>query len=86
MNKDVHFHLAHYLTLFLILGLGVVAIFNFVGNKNRQFLVVIITSMLYFLWGVVHHWLEEDLHPKIVVEYLLIAILSIFLLRGAIYR
>lgn len=79
-------HLSYYLILVLLLSLGVATIFNFAGNPNMQFLIIVITSILYFLWGVVHHWLEGDLHPKIVVEYLLISILAIFLLYGAIYH
>lgn len=86
MKKELHFHLIHYLVLILILGLGVLLFLFFSIDKGTQFLVGIIISLLYFVWGVSHHYLEGDLHPAIVVEYLLIALLAIFLVRGAIFH
>ncbi|MBM3282932.1 hypothetical protein FJY90_01635 [Candidatus Gottesmanbacteria bacterium] len=86
MNRHLHFHLSHYLLLVLLLSFGVATIFNFAGNQEKQFLAAVITSLIYFLWGIIHHRLEGDLHPKVVVEYLLIALLAVLLLRGAIYR
>ncbi|MBI3379774.1 hypothetical protein HY029_03410 [Candidatus Gottesmanbacteria bacterium] len=86
MKKDTHFHILHYLVLIVILLSAVVAFFALAGNHRMQFQVAIMTSFIYFLWGVVHHHLEGDLHPKIVVEYLLVALLAVFLLQGTIFR
>lgn len=30
----------------------------------------------YLVWGIIHHWHRRDLHPKIVLEYLGLAILG----------
>lgn len=86
MQKIKSYHLFAYLTLLSLLGIGLWLFSIFSGLPDRQFLVVIVTAIVYFCWGIAYHLLEGDLHPKIVVEYLLIAILSIFLLRGAVYR
>ena len=86
MDKNNYFHLLHYLILTVILFLAVILFFIFSGNRQYQFYTAIITSIIYLIWGIVHHYLEGDLHPKIVVEYLLIALLALILLRGAIYR
>lgn len=86
MNKDTHFHLLHYLVLVVSLLSAVVLFFLFSSNHRIQFNVAIMTAVTYFIWGMVHHYLEDDLHPKIMVEYLLIALLAVFLLRGAIFR
>lgn len=86
IKADRHFHIIHYLFLTVILSLAVVFFSISAGNPPSQFKVAIITSVLYFLWGIIHHKLEGDLHPKIMVEYLLIAVLAIILLRGAIFR
>lgn len=86
VSKDLYFHFLYYLVLITILGLGIILFYLFAGNSQRQFTVIIATSITYFLWGVVYHKLEGDLHPKIVVEYLLIALLAILLLHGAIYQ
>ena len=86
MDNNKHFHIIHYLVLVVILGLAVVFFFLAAGNHQYQFKIAIFTSTLYFLWGVIHHRLEGDLHPKIMVEYLLIAFLAVILLKGAIFR
>lgn len=86
MDKNHHFHIIHYLVLIVILGLALVLFFLGEGNHQYQFKIAIFTSTLYFIWGVIHHRLEGDLHPAIMVEYLLIALLAIILLKGAIFR
>lgn len=86
MKKNHHFHVSHYLILLFCLSIGVITFIYFIGFPDRQFVTAIIFSMLYFIWGIVHHALEGDLHPKIMVEYLVISILAVLLLRGAIYR
>lgn len=86
MDKNNHFHIIHYLVLVVILGLAVVLFFLAAGNHQYQFKIAIITSTLYFIWGVIHHRLEGDLHPRIMVEYLLVALLAVILLKGAIFR
>ena len=85
-NHGTHFHIFHYLILIFILGLGVLSFFFSAANPDKQFSISIITSVAYFIWGMVHHRLEDDLHPKIVIEYLLISIVAVLLLKGAIYR
>lgn len=85
MNKHTHFHLFHYLILAVILLLGFSAFFFFSGNKSVQFLAIVAASIFYFLWGVFHHYLEGDLHVKIVVEYLVIALLAVFLMYGVLF-
>jgi len=83
-NKQNHF--SHYLLLFIILSIGIGLFFYFTGLPSKQFYVVIALSVFYFVWGIVGHAQERDLHIKIVVEYALVAILAIILLRGAIFK
>jgi len=78
-------HLSHYSLLVLLLIVGIGLFFYFRGFPTKQYSVVIIVSLLYFGWGIINHAIEGDLHIKIVVEYALIAILAIILLRGAIF-
>lgn len=86
MLKDIHLHLTHYFFLLSILVLGIVSFFLFGAYPTKQFGVVIISAILYIIWGIAHHHLEGNLHIKIVVEYTLIALLSVMLLRGVIFR
>ena len=85
-DTDLHFHMVHYMVLVLLLSVMGLFYFLTVGNSHLQFKIVILTASMYFAWGMVHHYLEGDLHPKIMVEYLLIAILSVFLYKGVLYR
>lgn len=86
MGKHFHLHLSHYFFLLSILFAGLVSFIYFSAFPVKQFGVVIITAALYVLWGIAHHYAEGDLYPKIMVEYIVIALLSILLLRGVIYR
>jgi hypothetical protein len=70
----------HFLVLIAILIAGVFA-FMYVGpNTTLQLFVGIVTAVAYVLWGLIHHAVTKDLHQKIVVEYLLIAVIAIVLL------
>lgn len=86
MTKDVHLHLIHYIFLLSILIAGIISYIVFSPYPSKQFGAVVITAILYIIWGIAHHHLEGDLYPKIVVEYILIALLSVILLRGVIFR
>lgn len=57
-------------------------------SKQEQFLVVVILGFFYALWGVLHHMLHHSLRLRIVIEYVLFAVLGIavivFILKGII--
>ena len=84
-HKNISWLYRH-IFLILILAIGVVSIYIFQGNPQRQMQVAVIISSLYFIWGIIHHSQEGDLHAKIVVEYLLVALLFLVFFRGAIIR
>ncbi len=75
----------YYLILFIIVSLGIILFNMFSGWPDRQFLTIVIFAFFYFLWGVIFHRLNSDFHVKIVIEYLLIALLAIVLMRGVVY-
>jgi hypothetical protein len=73
----------HYLFLFLGLALGLFFFFNFPDFRGE---IVIALCSFYFLWGVIHHWLNKDLHIKIILEYLLVALIGCLILLSLIWR
>ncbi len=79
-------HLLYYLSLIGILTVGLLLIYNSSGDKNSQMIIVVGMSNAYLVFGVVHHLLNHDLVAKIVIEYVLIAMLGIaaalFIFRG----
>lgn len=81
-----HFPVVHYIFLALLLAAGIGSFFHFQGYPDIQFKISILMSVVYFIWGITHHRVKGDLHPIIVVEYLLISVFALLLLRGAIYH
>ena len=59
--------------------------FFFAGYPNKQYTMLKLISVLYVIWGILFHHLEGDLHWKIVIEYMLIAVLALILLKGVIF-
>lgn len=75
-----HINILHYAVLLCILVGGVAAFYWVRPNVTLQLLVGIATSVAYMFWGIIHHTLKKDLHPKIVIEYMLIGAIAIVLL------
>ena len=83
MSKN---YIIQYLLLVILVVLGAVFFHRFNGLPYLQMAVIVVTAVGYVGWGYMHHRLEGDLHPRIMIEYLLIAALAILLVRGAIIR
>lgn len=75
-------HFFPYLILFGFLSLGAIGFLLSAGNKGLQFKIVVLTSFLYVIWGVAYHFFDKTLYLKIVVEYIVIAILAMVILGG----
>ena len=70
-------HILHYvpLAVILLLGLGVALRFSY--DRQLQIMTVVALAGFYVAWGVLHHALHHTLVAKIVLEYVLLAILGI---------
>jgi hypothetical protein len=75
-----HIHAMHYVVLCVILAGGIGAFFYVGPNASLQFIIGVVTSIAYVVWGFIHHAIQKDLHQKIVVEYLLMGAIAIVLL------
>lgn len=84
IKKD--YHLGYYFFLTTVLLIGFLLIWRLSPDKNLQFLVFIILSIVYATVGILHHLIDHDLVGKIVIEYILIALLGIaaafFIFKG----
>lgn len=69
--------------LILITGgiLFLISLNLFKGERLFEFIILFIFIAFYILWGIYHHILDDSLHLKIVVEYILIAFTIMFLLK-----
>jgi hypothetical protein len=71
-----------YLILSIIFVSGLILFFIFSYNSHYQRNVIYGTSGLYFLWSLYHHYQKGDLHPSIVLEYLLFILLGLIVLSS----
>lgn len=69
-------HISHYFVLFGLLAITVGGFWFFSWDKAFQVSIAIAMVASYVAWGVVHHWLHDDLYLEVVVEYLGIAVLG----------
>jgi len=73
LRKEVEEHIVDYVLLTCLSLLTVVLLITFTHNRFIQIMLLVVFTLLYFMWGIVHHIKEKTLHRKIVIEYLLIA-------------
>jgi len=83
---DIKEHFGHYLVLLFILVFGFAAFFYFSRFPQAQILSAFLTTSFYVIWGMIHHYLEGDLHIRVVAEYLAIALLGFLILFSLAQR
>jgi hypothetical protein len=66
-----------YLSLATLLTLSFLIFIFLPLDVHQKRWLVSFTAVGYFLWSLYHHYHRGDLHPSIVVEYLLILALGI---------
>jgi len=54
-------------------------------NKVMQILAGVLLSILYITWGMIHHAMQGDLYPKVVVEYLLVGAIAVTLIITVVW-
>lgn len=80
------YHLGYYFFLITVLVIGVIITWSLAPNRGMQFLTFSTLSIIYATVGIIHHLLNHDLVGKIVIEYVLVALLGIaaafFIFKG----
>lgn len=71
-----------YLILTVIVSVAIVLILLFNGSKYIQQVVIIALSILYIVWGMVHHLKEKTFQARIILEYVLFALIGSILVIG----
>lgn len=81
-------HLGYYISFFLILFGGIFLVFQAQGDKTLELEFVILLSVSYVVWGILHHLVHHSVNIKVVLEYIVVALLGIavifFILNGGI--
>lgn len=84
--EDIKEHFVHYLVLLFLLVSGGLAFFYFQRFPQAQIVSAFLTASFYVLWGVIHHYIEGDLHLRVVVEYMAVALLGFLVLFTLVNR
>ncbi len=83
--KEIEQKPLEYLALFAILFLGAILFLFFSYDSHGQRQAIYFTSIAYFLWSIYHHHRRGDLHPSILIEYLVIILFAVVLLTGTVF-
>jgi len=78
-NLHIHDHMLYYSMMIIFQILGFLLVYVASPNVSLQMEIVIINSGLYIFWASLHHYFHHDLHPKIVLEYVLVGFLGIIM-------
>ncbi|OGK14548.1 hypothetical protein A3C98_02110 [Candidatus Roizmanbacteria bacterium RIFCSPHIGHO2_02_FULL_37_15] len=81
IRKEIKKNLFDYLLLFTAGVLFLISLNIFKGERLLEFIILLIFISFYIIWGIYHHIIEDSLHLKTVVEYILIAFTLMFLLK-----
>lgn len=84
--SDFKKHSLHYIFLSAILFLGFGSFLMVSYDRLLQEKIAYLIAFSYFSWGMIHHFLKDDLHLKIVIEYLLISSLVLVVLLSINHR
>ncbi len=77
-ERDLRHH-----ALLIVMLLVALWIFGLVSySRTLQFATGVGASILYVVWGAIHHKLDGDLYFKNMIEYIFIALLSIVIMGG----
>ncbi|MBI4057780.1 hypothetical protein HY405_00440 [Candidatus Microgenomates bacterium] len=69
-------HLPHYTVLVGLIVATAAGFILFPYDRMFQIALVVALAVSYVTWGIVHHWIHDDLYFEVVLEYLSIAILG----------
>lgn len=85
-ETDFARHPLHYFTLLCILLAGLWGLYWFNYSPAVQLGIVISLSISYVIWGAIHHMYHRDLHLKIVLEYVVVAVLAVLIFGSLLFR
>jgi hypothetical protein len=86
MMQDIKAHPFHYAILAMWFSLGVILLSLARYNRELQIQTLMFVTIGYIAWGAIHHYILHTLCAKIMLEYVLFAILSILLFWGVVVR
>lgn len=85
IGKEIKTHKFDYL-LFLTGGaFFIISMQIFKGERLVEFLLLLAFTSFYIIWGMYHHIVENTVHLKNIIEYILIGFTIMFLAKLLIF-
>lgn len=85
IKKHLLKHIHYYVALLVMQVIGFLVMLSLNGNHDLQITMIIVSTIGYVAWAILHQRLEHNLTSKIVVEYMLFGafgiIVSLFFFR-----
>ena len=86
LERDLSRHPLHYFVLLSLELIGLWGLIWFSYQRSLQLAILVTMTLAYIVWGIVHHQQHHDLHPKIIFEYITIAIFALLLIGSLIFH
>lgn len=82
-------HIGYYISFLIIVGASIFLVFQNNGDKSLVLEFVSLFAFAYVVWGILHHVVHHSVNLRIVVEYIVVALLGVaivfFILNGGLY-
>lgn len=83
--KEMSTHMFDYI-LFLTAGaFFIISLQIFKGERLLEFVILLAFTSFYIIWGMYHHIIDNSVHLKSIIEYVLIGFTIIFLVKILIF-
>ena len=81
MISELRKYPSHYLALSIILAVGSITILLFRFDALLLNIAVYSMGGMYIVWGILHHRSANHIRLKVMLEYLLVALLGIIIIK-----
>lgn len=81
IKKELKTHPFDYLLFTTVCVFFLISLRIFRGERLLEFILLLAFVSFYIIWGIYHHIIENTLHFKVVLEYVLIGFTVLFLMK-----
>ena len=72
--------------LFFTAGVFFLLALNFFkGERLIEFIILLFFVSFYIIYGVYHHFAKDELHLRVMIEYILLGFIALYLLKLIIF-
>ncbi len=76
IHPHIRQHFLYYISVVLLQLASYYGVYLAYPHIPTQMLVVVSTSIVYVIWASFHHYINHNLHPQVVLEYILMGFLG----------